>query len=354
MSFDGPCASPGTYTHTVPVPATQPSPDLAPIRWGILATGGIADTFCRDLAEVPDAEIAAVGSRSQSSADEFASRHGAARAHGSYAALLADPGVDVVYVATPHPFHEANVLGALDAGKAVLCEKPLGVRTAESERMVAAARERGLFLMEAMWMRCTPGVRRLRALVDSGRIGAVRNVRADLGFALTTDPSARTQDPDLGASTLLDVGVYPLTFATMLLGEPHELTGGAVLTERGIDDAAGLVLTYGSGAIATVTCAQNAATDSTATVAGDRGRIEVAAPIMAPPWLRVVIDDEEPEVFAEPTIGVGMAHEAIEVQRCLRAGLVESPLVPLAETMLVARLLDRARQVCGVRLPGDG
>jgi predicted dehydrogenase len=163
----------------------------------------------------------------------------------------------------------------------------------------------------------------------------------------------------------------------MLLGEPRALTGQAVLTPRGIDDAAALVLTYDSGAIATVTCAQNALTDSTATVAGDRGRIEVAAPVMAPPSLRVVAAEDDgaddgadegadegaeegagegagSEVVAEPMIGVGMAHEAIEVQRCLRAGLPESPLVPLDETLLVARLLDRARQVCGVRLPGDG
>jgi predicted dehydrogenase len=154
---------------------------------------------------------------------------------------------------------------------------------------------------------------------------------------------------------LLDVGVYPLTFVTMLLGEPRALTGQAVLTARGVDDAAGLVLTYDSGAIATVTCAQNALTDSTATVAGETGRIEVAAPVMAPPSMRVVGADEgaDAEVVAEPMIGGGMAHEAIEVQRCLRAGLLESPLVPLDETVLVARLLDRARAACGVRLPGD-
>ena len=334
------------------------------MRWGILATGGIADTFCRDLALLPDAEIAAVGSRRQATADAFAARHGAARAYGSYAALLADPGVDVVYVATPHPFHLDAVLAALDAGRAVLCEKPLGMRAAESARMVTAARERGLFLMEAMWMRCTPNVRRLRSLLDDGRVGDVRNVRADLGFTLPTDPGLRWQDPALGASTLLDVGVYPLSFVTMLLGEPRQLTGQAVLTPRGVDDAAALVLTYDSGAIATVTCAQNALTDSTATVAGDQGRIEVAAPVMAPPSLRIVAGDDDadggahgspaPEVVAESMIGVGMAHEAIEVQRCLRAGLLESPLVPLDETLLVARLLDRAREVCGVRLPGDG
>jgi predicted dehydrogenase len=343
----------------VAVPDSAVPDPSRPVRWGILATGGIADTFCRDLALLPDARIAAVGSRRQVSADAFAARHGADRAHGSYAALLADPGVDVVYVATPHPFHLDAVLAALDAGKAVLCEKPLGMRAAESERMVTAARDRGLFLMEAMWMRCTPNVRRLRALLDDGRVGEVRNVRADLGFTLPTDPDLRWQEPALGASTLLDVGVYPLTFVTMLLGEPRTLTGQAVLTPRGVDDAAALVLTYDSGAIATVTCAQNALTDSTATVAGDRARIEVAAPVMAPPSLRIVAADEgagegvRDEVVAEPMIGVGMAHEAVEVQRCLRAGLLESPLVPQDQTLLVARLLDRAREVCGVHLPGD-
>jgi len=328
-----------------------------PVRWGILATGGIAEAFCRDLVLVPDAEIAAVGSRSGPRAAEFGARHGAARTYGSYAELLADPAVDVVYVATPHPFHLEAVLAAVQAGKAVLCEKPLGLRAAETERMVAAARSHGTFLMEAMWMRCTPGVRRLRSLVDDGRVGEIRNVRADLGSSLSTDPDARWQNPELGASTLLDVGVYPLTFVTMLLGEPSTLVGRAVLTGRGVDDAAGLVLTYDSGAIATVTCAQNARTDSTATVTGDRGRIEVAAPIMAPPSLRLIPrdgdEDGAPEVFSDPMIGVGLAHEAIEVHRCLRAGLTESALLPLDDTLLVARLLDRARQACGVHLPGD-
>ena len=331
-----------------------------PTRWGVLATGGIADDFCRALALTPGAEIAAVGSRRQESADAFAARHGAARAHGSYDALLADPGVDIVYVATPHPFHEQNVLAALDAGKAVLCEKPLGMRATEAERMVAAARGHGLFLMEAMWMRCTPNIRRLVELAASGRVGEVRNVRADLGFVSPTDPDRRWNDPALGASTLLDVGVYPLTLVTALLGEPRTMTGSAALSDRGVDDAAGLVLTYDSGAVATVTCAQNAYTDSTATVAGDRGRIEVSRTIMAPPSLTVVSGDDDaaadvvPEVVAEPLIGTGMAHEAIEVQRCLREGLLESPLVPLDDTVLVARLLDQARQICGVRLPGDG
>ena len=325
------------------------------VRCGVLATGGIADDFCRDLAIVPGAEIAAVGSRQQASADAFAARHGAVRAYGSYAALLSDPEVDVVYVATPHPFHEQNVLAALDAGKAVLCEKPLGMRAAEAERMVAAARDRGLFLMEAMWMRCTPNVRRLVDLVAAGAVGEVRNIRADLGFVSPTDPSLRWHDPALGASTLLDVGVYPLHLVTMLLGAPRSMTGAAVLTERGVDDAAGLVLTYQSGAVATVTCAQNAYTDSTATVAGDRGRIEVPRTIMVPPSLTVVSGEgsTDPEVVAEPVLGQGMAHEAIEVQRCLHEGRTESPLVPLDQTALVAGLLDQAREICGVRLPGD-
>ncbi len=304
---------------------------------------------------MPGAEIAAVGSRRQESAEAFAARHGAGRAHGSYDALLADPAVDVVYVATPHPFHRDNVLAALEAGKAVLCEKPLGMRATETEQMVAAAREHGRFLMEAMWMRCTPNIRRLVDLISAGRVGELRNVRADLGFVSSTDPGQRWQDPALGASTLLDVGVYPLSLVTLLLGEPRTMTGGAVLTERGIDDAAGLVLTYESGAVATVTCAQNAYTDSTATVAGDRGRIEVARTIMVPPSLTVFTgdDDPAPEVVAEPVIGGGMAHEAIEVQRCLAEGRTESQLVPLDDTVLVARLLDRARELCGVRLPGD-
>ncbi len=326
------------------------------VGFGILATGGIAAAFVRDLAHVPGARAAAVGSRTLGRAETFAAEHDIAAAYGSYEQVLADPDVDVVYVATPHTAHEENVLAALSAGKAVLCEKPLAMTERQATRMVNEARRRGLFLAEGMWMRCNPALRRTVEGIGSGWVGNVRQVRADLGLVARADPDSRWHDPALGASSLLDVGVYPLTFATWMLGEPIEVRGAAVLDDRGVDDTAGLVLSYASGAVATLSCSQQAWSDSAATVAGDTGRVEIAARMHHPPSVTRLfgdLEDPQTETFSEPVIGGGLAHEAIEVVRCVRAGWIESPLLPLDQTLLVARLLDAARAACGVRLPAD-
>jgi len=327
-----------------------------PVRFGILATGGIAETFVRDLAHVPEAVAVAVGSRTPDRAAAFAAEHGIERAYGSYDQLLADPDVDVVYVATPHSAHEDNVLAALANDKAVLCEKPLAITARQTARMVDEARGHGLFLAEAMWMRCHPTMRRMVDGIADGWVGAVRQVRADLGLVANPDPTSRLHDPALGASSLLDIGIYPLTLATWLLGEPEQMRGAAVLDERGVDDSAGLVLSYASGAIATLSCSQQAWTDSSASVAGSTGRVEIPARMNHPASITRVhgdFADPQAETVAEPVLGKGLAHEVVEVVRCLRAGETESPLLPLDDTVLVARLLDRAREVCGVRLPAD-
>jgi len=343
----------GTVTDAQLPPSEGPA---RPIGFGVLATGGIAASFVIDLAHAPGAGAVAVGSRRLERARAFAGEHGIGAAYGSYDEVLADPAVDVVYVATPHALHEANVMACLEAGKAVLCEKPLGVTARQSERMVAAARGRGLFLAEAMWMRCNPTLRRMVDGVRDGWVGDVRQVRADLGFVGNPDPDSRLHDPALGASSLLDVGIYPLTLVTWLLGEPADMVGLATLDARGVDDTCALALSYASGAVATVTCSQLAWTDSSATVAGSRGRVDVASRMHVPPSVTRHTGQVPPlkaETFAEPVLGRGLANEAVEVARCVAAGQTESPLLPLDETLLVARLLDRARSVCGIRLPAD-
>src|SRR6476469_1233616 len=191
-----------------------------PTRWGILATGRIAGSFADNLREVPGAEIAAVGSRSQEAADAFAREYGdAVRGHASYEALVADPDVDVVYVATPHAFHLENARMAFGAGKHVLCEKPLTLNLAEAEAMVALARRHDRFLMEAMWTACHPVVRRLADDLRAGRFGTPRHLHAELGFSVDAPPDDRMLKPDLGPAPLLDMGIYPLTVAHLLLGE---------------------------------------------------------------------------------------------------------------------------------------
>ena len=241
--------------------------DIAPVRWGILATGSIADKFASDLALVPGNELGAVGSRRPDAAQEFADRHGAARAHGSYEALVADPDVDVIYVATPHGRHLDDVRLCFAAGKHVLCEKALTMNADDSATLVAEARELGLFFAEAMWMRTQPNVRRIAEIAASGVCGQILQVRAELGFAARPDV-ARLWDPALGASAMLDVGIYPLTFAHLVLGEPVRIAAAGVLSDQGIDLSGGATLTYASGAIASIAWTQMAWGDGRAVVAG--------------------------------------------------------------------------------------
>ncbi|MGZ8771229.1 MAG: Gfo/Idh/MocA family protein, partial [Aeromicrobium sp.] len=220
---------------------------IPPVRWGILATGKIAALFAADLALVEDAELAAVGSRSIESARRFADTHSSgARAYGSYAELAADPDVDVVYVATPHGRHVEDVMTCFEAGKAVLCEKALTLNADDGSTLIEEARHRGVFFAEAMWMRCNPNIRKIQDMVAAGSCGTVGQVRAELGFVAKPD-IARLWDPELGASALLDVGIYPLTFTNLILGEPTHIVAAGIKSDRGIDVSGGATLTYTSG-----------------------------------------------------------------------------------------------------------
>ncbi len=324
-----------------------------PVRWGILATGKIATTFAENLALLPECEIAAVAGRRQQSADDFAAAHGATTAYGDYASLVADPDVDVVYVATPHALHKEHVLLAFEAGKPVLCEKSLTLTAADAEELVAESRARGLFLMEAMWMRCLPMVRRLQQLVDTGAVGEVRQVRADLGFRVDRPSTDRLLDPALGGGALLDMGVYPLTFAHLFLGEPSHVAATATLAETGIDLDLAIAQSYVSGAVAALTSSMTAATPRTASIATDLGRIDLDAPFHHPASATWTSAEGESQPLEEPYVGTGLAHEALEVVRCLRNGEVESPLVPLEDTLAVMRQMDDIRRAVGVRYAAD-
>ncbi|MFE3204346.1 Gfo/Idh/MocA family protein [Embleya sp. NPDC059237] len=327
------------------------------IRWGILATGGIAAEFTEALRSLPDTEVIAVGSRSTPSAKAFAERHEIPRAYGSWAELAADDDIDIVYVATPHSAHREAAGLCLAAGRAVLCEKAFTLNSREARELVELARERGLFLMEAMWTYCHPLIRRMRELVREGVIGEVRSVSAAFGFAEDLPPEHRLRDPAQGGGALLDLGVYPVSFAQLLLGEPDTVRAWAHRTPEGVDANTGIVLGWNSGAVATLGCSMTADTDAPATVAGTLGRIEFTDGFYYPDRFVVHRRGEEPrtvllaDVTDDPERGT-MRHEAIEVMRCLRAGETESPLVPLAGTLAVMRTLDTVREHIGVRYPG--
>lgn len=331
----------------------------APVRFGILATGGIARSFARDLLLTPGAELAAVGSRSQGSADSFAAEHageGGCRAHPSYAALVADPEVDVVYVATPHTMHLESARLAFEAGKHVLCEKPLTLNTLQAEEMVRLAREHDRFLMEAMWMACHPVVRAVRDGVAAGRFGTPRTVHADIGFRVDQPPTDRLLDPALGGGVLLDMGVYPLTFAHLVLGEAEQVRAVADVDERGVDRDIAIVGRYPGGAVAALTASMSSDARRTAWIATDVGRVELAGTFHHPEKATWLPTGGEPETVAPvgEVIGGGLGNEAAEVVRCVRGGLRESPLVPHAQTLALMRQMDDLRDQIGVRYPGEG
>ncbi|MFJ6388973.1 Gfo/Idh/MocA family protein [Streptomyces sp. NPDC091972] len=326
------------------------------VRWGILATGGIAAAFTADLVDLPDAEVVAVASRSEASAKAFAERFGIERAYGDWGALAEDTDIDVVYVATPHAAHRAAAGLCLTAGRNVLCEKAFTLNAREAEELVGFAKEHGRFLMEAMWMYCNPLVRRLKALVDDGAIGEVRTVQADFGLAGPFPPSHRLRDPAQGGGALLDLGVYPVSFAHLLLGEPSDVTAKAVLSEEGVDLQTGALLSWDSGALASLHCSLTGGTATIASVTGSLGRIDIPNGFFHPDRFVLHRDGRDPEEFvADPADGPrnSLKHEAREVMRALRAGETESPLVPLEGTLAVMRTLDAVRDRIGVRYPGE-
>jgi predicted dehydrogenase len=323
------------------------SQDAAPIRWGILATGLIATKFTQDLALLSDADVVAVGSRSADSAAEFAAVHGIPRSYGSWQELAEDKEVDVIYVATPHSAHHAAASVCLNAGRAVLCEKPFTLDLATSQDLVSLARAREVFLMEAMWMRTNPAIRRIVELVAEGAIGELRHISADFGVAGPFPPGHRMRAPELGGGALLDLGVYPLTFVHLFLGPPQHIRAWAALLPEGTDENTGVVLGYDSGAVATVHCGLLGETGQRATITGTKGRIELPRHFFRPDGFTVVRGTDVTDVEV-PLRGHGMLYEAEEVIRCLRAGLLESPLIPHAATLEVMSTLDAVRTQIGV------
>ena len=333
-------------------------------RWGVLGPGRIAKSFARDLRLVPGAELTAVGSRSHARATAFAQELGFSAAYGSYEELLADESVDAVYVASPHALHVEHVTAALEAGKHVLCEKPITLRAADAEQLFALALRRELLLMEAMWTACHPVVRAVQHDVREGAFGTPRHLHAEIGFVVDLPPEDRLLDPELGAGALLDMGIYPLTVAHLFLGEAEELTATASLSGSGIDLDIAIAGRYPGGALATMTASMTSWSAHRAELGTDQGRLvmedffhpKVATftPI-ATGGTNDFVEHEEPRRIEgrEPVLGRGMAHEAVEFQRCLAEGLLESPLVPHAQTLTIMRQMDDLRAQVGVRYAGD-
>ena len=305
------------------------------VRWGILGTGGIASAFTADLQLTDSGVAVAVGSRSQDSADRFADAFGIASRHASYESLAADPDVDVIYVATPHPMHHDNAILALRAGKHVLVEKPFTMNAAEAREIVRVARERGLFAMEAMWTRFLPHIAVIRDWLAHGVLGNVVTVIADHGQWFAEDPAFRLFAPELGGGALLDLGVYPVSFASMVLGPPSRIVSMSDPAFTGVDAQTSMLFGYDSGAQAVLTCTLRAKGPTRAAITGTDARIEIEGTFYAPAAVTLIPRKGDP-VRVEPVHdGRGLRHQADEVARRLAAGDVESPLMPLDETISI-------------------
>jgi predicted dehydrogenase len=321
------------------------------VRWGILGLGNIARAFAEGLRHVPGARLEACASRDQGKADGFGEKWDVPRRHGSYEALAADPDIDAIYVATPHPLHREACLLCIERGKAVLCEKPMGINVRDERAIVEAARRKGVLLMDAMWSRFLPHVARARELVAAGAIGDARLLQADFGFRCGGDPASRLMDPSLAGGGLLDVGIYPVSLAHLFFGKPVDVQGTAHLGATGVDEQAGMLLRFGGGEIAVLSCAVRTSTPQEALLVGTAGSIRMHAPWWRPSRLTLSGQGKEPVVIETPHVGNGYSHEAIEFGRCLSAGLRESPIMPLDESLAVMGTLDAVRRQIGLRYP---
>jgi predicted dehydrogenase len=338
---------------SLPTPRFPDPADAPSLRWGVLAPGGIARSFAAAVRDHTRHRIVAVASRSLERAQSFAADFGAEHAYGDYAQLVADPDVQAVYVASTHNAHLELALLAIDAGKHVLVEKPAGFSAAEAEQMLQAARAKGVFLMEAMWTRYLPHTDVARQLIESGALGEIRLVTADFGVNVPFDPNSRMYDPAQAGGSLLDLGVYPISFAQFALpalnGEPRLHVAGS-LSPTGSDAQVSLILEADAASHALVHIGVEARTPWTATISGTAGRIEIDSPFWSPSALTFIPDGGEPERYpGHPTItgSGGMAFEAAAFARCLAEGLDDSPLHPFAEAIATLRIIDEARRRLG-------
>jgi predicted dehydrogenase len=330
----------GQPSQTAPPRATGNRQNGAMLRWGVIGTGGIARGFAEDLELTDSGRVVAVGSRTREAADRFADRLGVPNRHASHAELVADPEVDAVYVATPHPAHHPAALLALRAGKPTLVEKPFTMTAAEARELVDTARARDVFLMEAMWTRFLPHVAEIRRLLADGALGRIVTVMADHGQWFAEDAAHRLFAPTLGGGALLDLGIYPVSLASLVLGAPDSVLALRSAAFTGVDAQTSILLGHPGGAHAVITCTLAAKGPTRAAIVGTDARIEIGERFYGASGFDFIPRAGERRRYDFPHAGLGLRHQADEVARCLAAGLTESPLMPLDETVSIMETMD--------------
>lgn len=315
------------------------------LRWGIIGTGGIAHSFANDLKVLDNATLVAVASRTQKAADEFGDEFAVPHRHVGVESLGQDPDVDAVYVATLNPVHKDNTLACLDAGKAVLCEKPFAMNEGEVTEMVTLARRKGVFLMEAMWMNCLPALIKVREIIASGAIGEVRLLESSFCYRSGRGRTGRVFALELGGGALLDIGVYEIALAQMIFQqEPTRISSMAHIGPTGVDEQSAMILGYDNGAMAVQTCAVATQGATHAGIYGTKGHITIPETFWAPHRVIVNTAQDNPQEFTFDYNGRGFYYEAAEVARCLANGELESPLMSHETSLAIIRTMDKIRQ----------
>ena len=321
-------------------------------KWGILGSGGIARAFAKDLSYLQGHRVAAVGSRNSASAAEFASEFPGATGYGSYEELVA-ADVDAVYVATPHTFHAENSLLALNAGKPVLCEKPFTINAKEARAVIDRAHELKLPLLEAIWTRFLPHIQQVREILKSGVLGDIHTVIADHGQFLPEEIAPRLWRPELGGGALLDLGIYPITLAHLVLGAPQSFTVSATLTDEKVDNQISMIFDYPQGAQALLSATMLNRTAISGVISGSKARLEMDGFFFVPTTMRLISRDGQVQTFPNNYKGHGLREEAVEFARMVRANELESPLAPHAMSLEIMELMDAIREKIGVRYPTE-
>ena len=323
---------------------------MSNFSWGILGPGGIAQAFAKDLTFIEGHTIGAVGSRSLTNAQSFANTFGCT-AYGSYEELVADSGIDAIYVATPHPAHHDNVILALNAGKPVLCEKPFAVNAKQAQAMVDAAAKNKVALMEAMWARFLPHYAKVREIIASGVLGPILSIHADHGQRLADQGIARLVEPQLAGGALLDLGIYPISFAHMILGNPISITSSAVMTDKGVDAQTSMIFNYDNGAQAILTTTMIEQTPCRAVVAGLDGWLEIDRTFYNPASMRVILNDGTVTEYPSAYTGHGLREQADVFKQIVKSGEVESKILSWKDTVDIMKSMDTIRGQIGLKYP---
>lgn len=322
------------------------------IKWGILGPGNIAHKFAQGLQHVQNSELYAVGSRNLTKAQEFSRNYGNVKSYDSYEELVRDPEVDVIYISTPHNMHFSNTMLCLEHGKNVLCEKPFAVNGKEVRQMIAKAKEKNLFLMEAMWSRFIPHIEKAKEMIDSGAIGEVKFLRADFGINFPYDVNHRVFNRELIGGGLMDIGIYPLFLSLFLLGKPLSVKALAGIGPTQVDHNCSMSLQYGNDLISVLYSTTVAATDVTAEIHGTKGKILFDPWWFTPVPFHYINEKGEKQTPEFNFIGNGYNYEAEEVVKCLLEGKKQSEKMSWDDSLLLIDMLDEIRRQCGITYPG--